>query len=374
MSIPAGLRPSPFQARVPDSLGPDDFIDVGGQAVPLVLSGIDEEYAAFRTTAGMIDFSMLLKWEVSGPRAAEVVDAVFSRNVRGMSPGSIAYGVVVDGDGMMIDDCTVLCYDSQRVRVTGGNPRVGELLDAVLPPGHTLDEVRDSVATVSLQGPRSRQILQKLTTTDVSNEAFPYYSFQTGVQVAGLTAHINRIGFTAELGYEIMVDVAEAVQLWDVIAEAGAEFGVVPCAAAALMVVRVEAGMIMSELEYDETTSPFECRMGWAVDLDKPAFHGRGALVALKEMARRTVASVRVDSAPEGLDGAVLTVDGEPIGHITMAVKSPALEGQTLALARLDRSVSKPGQRLTIATEFGVSQAEVVPMPVYDPERTKVRS
>lgn len=374
MSIPSGLRPSPFQARVPKTLGDDDYIDVGGQAVPVVLTGVDEEYVAFRTAAGMIDFSMLLKWEVSGPKATEIVDAVFSRNVIAMAPGTISYGVVVDDNGMMIDDCTVLVYGPHQARITGGNPRVGELLQAAVLPGHEVHEVRDSIATLSLQGPRSREILQKLTDTDVSNEAFPYYTFKTGVIVGGVNAHINRIGFTAELGYEIMVSADQGVELWDAVAEAGAEFGIVPCAAAALMVVRVEAGMIMSELEYDETTSPFECRMGWAVDFDKRDFHGRSALLAIKPTARGTVASVRIDGEPDGLDGAALSLDGETVGQITMAVSSPVLGGATLALARLDRAVSKAGQRLTVDAERGSVQAEVISMPVYDPERAKVRS
>lgn len=374
MSIPVALRPSPFQERVPETLTADDFIDVGGMAVPLWMSDPETEYAAFRTTAGMIDFSMLLKWEVSGPDAVGVIDAVFSRDVRKVVPGSIAYGVVVDDRGMMIDDCTVLVYGPDRVRLTGGNPRVGELLERELTPGHELVELRDTIATLSLQGPRSREILQKLTPTDVSNAAFPYYTFQTDVPVAGIPAHINRMGFTAELGYEIMVPVEHALALWDAVADAGEEFGVQPCAAAALMMVRVEAGMIMAELEYDDETTPFECRMGWAVDLEKPRFHGQEALAALKAAARRTVVSIVIDGDAEGLDGAAITLDGRTVGSVTMAVPSPVLGGRTLALARLAKGITTPGQALVVAAESGERTAEVVATPVYDPERTRVKS
>jgi aminomethyltransferase len=374
MSIPVALRPSPFQARVSEDLGPDDFIDVGGMAVPLWMSDPEAEYAAFRTTAGMIDFSMLLKWEVSGPDAVGVVDAVFSRDVRKVAPGSIAYGVVVDDRGMMVDDCTVLVYGADRVRLTGGNPRVGELLAEALTDGHSLIELRDQIATLSLQGPRSREILQKLTPVDVSNEAFPYYTFQVGVPVAGIPAHINRMGFTAELGYEIMVPVEQALALWDGVAEAGEEFGVLPCAAAALMMVRVEAGMIMAELEYDDETSPYECRMGWAVDLEKPHFHGKAALVALKGAARRTIVSIVIDGDPEGLDGAPITLDATTVGSVTMAVPSPTLGGRTLALARLAKGITAPGQTLVVSSDAGDRAAHVVATPVYDPERTRLRS
>ncbi|MEN9621031.1 MAG: hypothetical protein RL499_1224 [Actinomycetota bacterium] len=374
MSFPTALRPSPFQARVPESLSPDDFIDVNGMAVPLFMSDPAAEYEAFRTTAGMIDFSMLFKWEVTGPDAIAVLNSVFSRDVRKIAAGRIAYGVIVDERGMMLDDCTILVYGPDRVRVTGGNPRVGELLADALPHGHDLVELRDDIATLSLQGPRSREILQSISTHDLSNEAFPYYTFQTDVPVAGIPAHINRMGFTAELGYEVMVPVDRALELWDAIEAAGAPFGVRACAAAALMVVRVEAGMIMAELEYDHETSPYECRMGWAVDLEKPAFHGSQALAARKQTARRTVGSIVIDAPPEGLDGAALLVDGENVGTVTMAVSSPALGGRTLALARLNKGYSAAGQRLEVSTVHAPCTAEVVATPVYDPERSRVRS
>lgn len=374
MSIPAELVAGPFQARVPESLTADEFIDVNGRAVPLYLSDPDAEYAAFRTTAGLIDFSMLFKWEVSGPEAVAVLNAVFSRDVRKVAPGGIAYGVVVDERGMMIDDCTILVYGPDRVRVTGGNPRVGELLAEALPAGHELVELRDDIATLSLQGPRSREILQSLTSHDMSNDAFPYYTFQTDVPVAGIPAHINRMGFTAELGYEIMVAVDRGLELWDAVQAAGAPLGAIGCGAAALMMVRVEAGMIMAELEYDHETSPYECRMGWAVDLEKGVFHGSQALAALKQSARRTIVSIVIDGDAEGLDGASITLDGETVGSVTMAVPSPALGGRTLALARLAKGNTAPGQRLVVAAESGDRDAEVVATPVYDPERRRVRS
>ncbi|WP_053382409.1 aminomethyltransferase family protein [Leucobacter celer] len=374
MPTPSHLKPSPFTARVPADLTEEEWIDVAGQATPERITGTDAEYRAFRTGVGMIDFSMLPKWEITGPGAIDVLNAVFSRDVTKLEPGSIAYGVVVTEDGRMMDDCTVLVYGDDHVRLTGGNWEVEDVIRTHLTPETSLTELRDTLATLSVQGPRSRETLQKLTSTDLSNEAFPYYTFQTGIDLAGIPAHINRMGFTAELGYEVMVPIERAIELWDAVAEAGAEFGAIGCGGGALMIVRVEAGMVMGGLEYDEDTTPFECRMGWAVDLEKQHFHGREALVALKEQARRTIASLVIESAPDELEGAVILHDGAEVGHVTMAVPSPELGGETLALARVAKGHAAKGTSLTVRTPDGEAAARVVATPVYDPQRLKVRS
>jgi aminomethyltransferase len=373
MPIPTGLIPSPFQNRVNPALTEDDFIPVSGQAVPLWLVDPEKEYHAFRNTVGLIDFSMLFKWEVSGTTATETVNKVFSRDVEMLSPGSIAYGVIVDETGHMMDDVTVLKYSDSHYRITGGNFEDETIIRKYL-ANNALKEVRSQVATLSVQGPNSRKLLQSLTNSDLSNEAFPYYTFETGVSLSGIPAHINRMGFTAELGYEVMVDASHAEHLWDLLTERGAEFGAVACGAIALMTVRVESGMIMGELEYDHTSTPFECRMGWSVDLEKSDFHGKQALSALKDKAEYSIVSAVINAEADGLDGAELTSGEIAIGYITMAIASPYLSGKTLALMKVRKGFGKVGNTLQVTTTAGTATAEIVTTPVYDPERLKVRS
>ena len=160
--------------------------------------------------------------------------------------------------------------------------------------------------------------------------------------------------------------------LWDAVLAAGQDLGVQAAAAAALMQVRVEAGMIMGDFEYDETSTPFECRMGWAVDLEKADFQGRGALLAHKDDVRTRVVSVTLDCAPDVAEGARLLHDGSEVGFVTMAVPSPALGGATLALARVAAPAARIGTELGLDGEVG--RAVVVRTPVHDPERTRVRS
>ena len=105
-----------------------EWIDVFGYATPVTWGDPGAEYDAVRNAAAAMDFSMLLKWDVRGPSAVEVVNRVFSRDVARQKPGTIRYGVVTSEAGMMVDDCTVFVHDPEHVRVFGANPRVGEFL------------------------------------------------------------------------------------------------------------------------------------------------------------------------------------------------------------------------------------------------------
>lgn len=364
------LRPTPFSPWY-GSATSDEAVDVYGFAVPVFITDPASEYDAIRSRVAALDFSMLYKWDVRGGDAIAVADDVVSRHVATLGHRRIAYGVVVDADGHMVDDVTVVVLQPDHVRVIGGNPASEHHLRAAARGTDvTVTEIRDTLAVLSLQGPHSRGVLQRLTKTDLSNEAFPYYSFDPAVEVAGIPAHVNRMGFTAELGYEVMGTADRAHELWEAVFAAGADLGVQAAGAAALMMVRVEAGMVMGGLEYDETTSTFECRLGWTVDFSKPSFQGRGALLADRDVVRRRLVTVAVDADPASADGAPLTVGDEEVGRITMAVPSPILGGRTVALAIVDRDHQRPGTRMTAADGIPV---EVVATPVHDPGRVRVR-
>src|SRR5690606_19074389 len=113
----------------------------------------------------------------------------------------IAYGVIVTEAGYMIDDCTVFVHGPEHVQVIGGSGHIGESLHRAARPGPDIAERRDELAQLAIQGPNSRALLQRLTTAERSNKALPYYSFITGIEVAGISAQVSRIGFTGELGY-----------------------------------------------------------------------------------------------------------------------------------------------------------------------------
>ena len=373
MPAPQHLRSTPYSPLYADGLE-TDWIDVFGCAVPVHCGDIEAEYTALRTAAAAMEFSMLYRWDVIGAGALEAVNSVFSRDLRHLGPDRIAYGVFVADDGTMLDDVTVITPHAEFVRVIGGNVEADDaLLRDAAPAGVAVVERRDETAQLSFQGPKSREILQSLTGTDLSNDALPYYHFIREIEIAGIKGQLNRMGFTAELGYEFITPVEHAVEFGAALIEAGTDAGVRLAGAATVMMARVEAGMVMAHLEYDHTSTPFECRLGWAVDFDKGPFRGREALLAAKDTALDRVVSVVIDGIEEA-DFAPVSLDGSDVGVVTMALPSPHLGGRTLGLARVRKSAAAAGTVLAGEAAGVPFRAEVVPTPVFDAERRRVRS
>lgn len=371
MNHPDNLKKTPFADHYGD--GVVEWLDVFGYGIPLTWGDVPAEYDAVRNHAAAMEFSMLLKFDVEGPGALETVNRIYSRDLSGMTAGKIAYGCVVTPDGMMVDDCTVFVYGPEHVRVFGAHDEVGDFLAAAKTDGVTITERRDKLAQLSVQGPKSRQILQRMTSTDLSNTSLPYYNFLTGVDLSGIPSQVSRLGFTAELGYEVLIPVERAGEFWAALLAAGKDDGLLPAGGAVVMTCRVEAGLIMGGLEFDENTSPYECRMGWAVDLDKDDFQGKAALTRLKDTPRHRVVSVIIEGPEQEYSGATLSSGAEAVGTVTMALPSFHLNGKILGLAKVAVAQSKVGTVLGITAD-GDAKAEVVPMPVYDPERKRVRS
>ncbi len=354
----------------------DQWMDLFGYFAPAVVTDTEREYRAVREAAGLMDFSMLRKVDLDGEGALELVDSIVCRDVSTLGQGRIAYGPLCDVDGKMVDDCTVMPRSpgGDRVRFCGANDRDYEIFAAA---ADGLDiEVRertDELPHLCLQGPKSRSILQNMTTTDLSSQAFPYYTFQEGVEIAGIPVFMTRLGYTAELGYELWVDRDRALDLWDALLHEGANHGMELIGMDALDLFRIEGGFIIGGVEYDPTVSPYECGLGWAVDLEKPAFQGRAPLQGGEQTSALRLVSVVLDAGGPEATGAELTRDGSVVGFITQAVVSPYLDGKTLGLAKVEKSWTEPGTPVEAQVGGGRVSGEVIRHPAYDPERQRVR-
>ena len=259
----------------------DRWMDLFGYHAPAVVTDTQREYRAVREAAGLMDFSMLRKVDLDGVGALALVDSIVCRDVSTLGQGRIAYGPLCDAGGKMVDDCTVMPRSSggDHVRFCGANDRDYEIFSAAAEGlGIEVRERTDELPHLCLQGPNSRAILQGMTTSDLSSEAFPYYTFREDVEVAGIPVFMTRLGYTAELGYELWVDRDQALDLWDALLTQGAGHGMEVIGMDALDLFRIEGGFIIGGVEYDPTVSPYECGLGWAVDLDKTGFQGRDAL------------------------------------------------------------------------------------------------
>lgn len=351
----------------------DEWMDLFGYWAPTVVTDTLEEYQACRTAAALMDFSMLRKVDIDGPGAQDFVNTIVTRDVSKLTQGRIAYGALCDESGKMMDDCTVMVRSSDRIRFCGANDRDHELFSAKAPAEVHVREFTDAMPHLCLQGPMSREMLQPLANRDLSNAAFPYYTFREDVEIAGVPIFMTRLGYTAELGYELWVERGRALELWDALVGALEPQGMKVIGMAALDLFRIEGGFIIGGVEYDPSVSPYECGLGWSVELDKGDFRGREGLARDKEATTLRLTSVVLESGGDEASGAPILVAEDEAGLVTQAIVSPDLGGKTLGLAKIRKDLNEPGTRIEARVDGELVPGEVVRHPVYDPERRRAK-
>src|SRR5687767_11538066 len=196
-----------------------------------------------------------------------------------MKVGQVAYTPWCDAAGKVLDDGTVARLGEASFRMTAAEPNLRWLEDNALGLDARCEDISERVSALSLQGPASRAILERL------GEVPPLRYFRLAdITLRGIPVTLTRTGYTGDLGFEIWVSNENALALWDALIEAGADYGITPAGMLALDVARIEAGLMLIDVDYvparkallaSQTSSPYELDLGWCVDLGKEAFVGR---------------------------------------------------------------------------------------------------
>src|SRR5438034_9362109 len=240
MSAPV-LRATPLNS-FHRSLGAR-MVDFGGWDMPVQYSGIIEEHQAVRTAVGMFDVSHMGEIEIRGPEAAKLADFVTTNAVQKLKVGQAHYSGLLYQHGGFVDDILVhkVAADHYFLCVNAGNQEKDfEHIRSLNRYDAQVEFASDRYAQLAIQGPKAMATLQKLTPVDLA--AIRYYWFADG-EVSGTPARIAHTGYTGEDGYEIYVPPAEAGRIWNLVMQAGAEFGIKPCGLGARNTLRLEAKM-----------------------------------------------------------------------------------------------------------------------------------
>ena len=330
-----------------------------------------EEYWALRETAGLWDVTGEEPVEIRGPEAAALVEELVPRDLTRLPDGRCVFSVMCYDYGGIVEDAVLIRFSPEKFWWVGG-PGASEQWIY----GHAIGrevEVRshlDRIHVASLQGPKSREILQPVCTARL--DLLPWFGM-VEAEVCGAPVVISRTGFTAELGYDLYVPVAHGQRMFEGLWEAGRGAGVRLCGSRALNIRRAEAGILNVGQDFDWTCTPYEVGFGWMVDLDKPFFHGQGALArATADGPARLIAGFKVDCDDAVAHGATITHGGEPVGVVSSAVLSPAL-GASIGMGLVRPACAEPATELVIEDPRGPRAAQVVAMPFLDPHRRLAR-
>lgn len=333
------LRRSPLHERH-TALGAK-FAPFGGWEMPLEYAGggVLKEHTAVRTAVGVFDVSHLGKARVTGPGAAEFVNACLSNDLGRIGPGRAQYTLCCDdATGGVVDDIIAYLHGDDHVFLIPNAANTAEVvrrLRAAAPPSVTVTDEHEAYAVLAVQGPRSAELLGALGLPT----GHEYMSFSTAT-LDGVPLTVCRTGYTGELGFELVVPAEHAVAVWDSLFAAGAAYELRACGLAARDTLRTEMGYPLHGQDLSLDITPVQARSGWAVGWDKPAFWGRDALRAEKAAGpRRTLRGLEAVDRAIPRPGMTVHLADTQVGAITSGTFSPTRK-QGIALALLDTAAN----------------------------------
>jgi len=356
----------------------------------------EHEYNAIRNSAALIDISPLFKYKVTGKDATKFVNRVISRDINKVAIDQVIYCCWCDPEGKVIDDGTITRLAENEYRWTAADPSLRWFQQNALGLNVRIEDITEQVAALALQGPTSGRLLNAVADADITN--LKYFRVTHG-KIAGVNVDISRTGYTGDLGFEIWMPWRNAVQVWDELNSKGKAFDIHPAGMIALDIARIEAGLILIEVDYTSSKkalidaqkfSPAEIGLGKLVDLKKETFVGREALAReAKKGADRALVGLeinwneveslydKVGMAPQvpsmaSRSAVPMYRGGRVVGKATSTTWSPTLK-KMIALACVNRENSSVGTTLNIeitveAVRHTVS-AKIVPLPFFNPAR-----
>ena len=357
----------------------------------------EHEYNAIRNSAALIDISPLFKYRITGRDATRLVNRVITRDINKVAVDQVIYCCWCDCEGKVVDDGTITRLGENDYRWTAADPSLRWFQQNALGLAVTMEDISEQTAALALQGPTSGKLLHAAADASIAN--LKYFRVTHG-KIAGVPVDISRTGYTGDLGYEIWVPADQAVEVFDALMAKGKPFDIHPAGMIALDVARIEAGLILIEVDYTSSKkalissqkfTPGEIGLGKLVDLKKENFVGRDALVAetKKGGAPRALIGLEIDwndvealfdkqgmapQVPSMASRVAVPVfrGGRQVGKATSTTWSPTLK-KMIALATVSREYSALGTTLhmemTVEAVRSSVTANVVPLPFFNPPR-----
>jgi len=352
------------------------MVDFGGWDMPVEYpgagGGLIAEHLAVRTGVGLFDVSHMGEIQFRGPGALAAIQHITMNDVSRLQDGQAHYSALLTPEGTFVDDILVhrLSPNDYLLVVNAGTKdkdyawirkQVGAW------PSIHIADYSSYYSQLALQGPRALETLKKLTKVDLA--AIKNYWFAWGAVAGVPNVLIARTGYSGEDGFELYLPADEptSAKMWNALMEAGAEFGIRPCGLGARNTLRLEAGMSLYGHEISDTINVFEAGLERFLKLDKGAFIGREALLAVQAAGGPTRRIVALEMVERGIgrDGhSVLSLLGEEIGRVTSGSPAPFLK-TNIALALVPAAVAASGEDVLIQVRANRVRRKQVPLPFY---------
>ena len=340
---------------------------------------VSVEHAAVRNNAGLFDESSFAKFFVSGERAGEFLNLVCANNVVKDVDQAVYTQALTSSGGIECDFTVTRIKSSQFLIITGtafGTHDLGWLTKQQRELGFNdvvINDVTSAYAVFGIWGPKSREIVQKLTPTDMSNDTFKFMQSKE-ITLADIPVRATRITYVGELGWEFYVPTEFGTTLWNELMAAGESNGLLPCGYRAIESLRLEKGYRAWGGEINTETNPYEAGLGFAVSLSKPKFIGRDALTTLKDQITRKLVAITFDDIRQvPLGNEPIRIDEKIVGRVKSGGQGYSI-GKAIGYAYLPIEFATSGQQVDVEFFGTWCSGTVINGSLYDPDGLKIKA
>ncbi len=333
------------------------IVPFGGWEMPVQYAGIIEEHKAVRTGCGLFDIGHMARLSFHGLDAEAVLEKVFSNAVHSLKLGQVRYGVVCNDAGGILDDILITRYaDHFGVCVNAGNrEKIVAWIGGHIHGDAKLVDHTFETAMIAVQGPKAVEVVTEVLK---DNSAKLKYYYAEHSKYRGEVCIVSRTGYTGEDGFELVVQNAQAVKLWEELLSKGA----VACGLGARDTLRLEAAMPLYGHELNEQIDPIAAGLGWATKLDKD-FIGRDAIHNLHGH-RPVRVGLKIEGKRAARQDSTIQSGGAAIGKVTSGSYVPFRE-ESIAMGYVPPAFALPGTELAIDLKGSSLPAKVVALPFY---------
>jgi aminomethyltransferase len=337
--------------------------EFAGYNMPIEYSGITDEHIAVRNAVGVFDVSHMGEFWVKGPNALAFLQKVTSNDVSILPIGKAQYSCFPNGKGGIVDDLLVYHFEENKYLLVVNASNIEKDWNWCVEnntEGAELENASDWMAQLAVQGPKATEMLQKLTSTDLSQ--IPYYSFAVG-SFAGIdNVILSNTGYTGAGGFELYFYPEAGEKIWNALFATGAEYGIKPIGLGARDSLRLEKGFCLYGNDIDDTTSPIEAGLGWITKfVDGKNFIDRSLLEKQKAegVTRKLVRFELKDRGIPRHGYEIVNETGEKIGEVTSGIMLPDTK-KGIGMGYVAVSHSKPGAVIYIQIRANRIEAVVV--------------
>jgi aminomethyltransferase len=345
------------------------MVEFAGFEMPIEYSGIKDEHMTVRESVGVFDVSHMGEFWVKGPNALELVQRVTSNDVSRLSIGQAQYSCFPNGKGGIVDDLLVYYYEPEKYMLVVNASNIEKDWNWIVSQntgGAVLENSSDSISQLAIQGPKAEAVLQKIT--DINLADIKYYTFVTG-RIGWIDdVIISATGYTGSGGFELYFRNEVAAHMWNVIFEAGAEFGIKPIGLAARDTLRLEMGYCLYGNDIDDTTSPIEAGLSWITKFNGHQFVDKDFLLMQKQegVERKLRGFEMIDRGIPRHDYELTDQEGNVIGRVTSGTMSPVLN-KGIGMAYVHKAYSAIGTEVYLNVRGKALKAKIVKLPFINP-------